>query len=57
MANVFCADQMKLPFGENINEFQSPSEFNRFVQWMAEETKTVNAEYLTAQKPHLEEIF
>jgi hypothetical protein len=48
---------MKLPFGENINEFQSPSEFNRFVQWMAEETKTVNAEYLTAQKPHLEEIF
>jgi hypothetical protein len=38
---------------EKISDFQSLSEFNRFVEWMADQTKSGAAEEIPVEKTYL----
>ena len=45
--------QMKTCPWEKINDFQSYSEFERFVAWMDDQVKSATAEETTVQKPYI----
>jgi hypothetical protein len=38
---------------EEIDEFQSPSEFDRFIEWMNAQTKLRSAEEVPVQRPYI----